>query len=163
MSDKREALPIHPVPVETSATVRVRGLVENPLTLETSDLARFPHITLVDDFTCVEGWSVPALEWQGPALTGVVRLARPRPEASYVTVAAADFATSVPLSDVLDGAGLLALYLGGEPLSRTHGGPCRLILPGQACFTSIKWVDRIELTDTPMNSSERIALARLSR
>ena len=163
MSDKREALPIHPMPATTSRTVRVTGLVENPMSLETSDLTRFPHINLVDDFSCVEGWSVPALDWRGPTLAGVVRLARPRPEASYVTVAAADFATSIPLPDVLDGAGLLALYLGGEPLPQNHGGPCRLILPGQSCFTSIKWVDRIELTGVPVNTSERIALARLGQ
>ena len=27
-----------------------------------------------------------------------------------------------------------------------HGGPCRLVAPGQACYFSVKWVERILVT-----------------
>jgi len=42
--------------------------------------------------------------------------------------------------------------------------PWRLVVPGDACFTSVKWVDRIELAAEPgEGSGERIARARLGR
>lgn len=160
-SHRRERLPVHGRSPVIPSAIQVCGLVEHAVTLTISDLEQFPHASVVDDFTCLEGWSVSSLGWRGPRLATVVRLTRPRPGASYVTVAAGDFATSLPLADVLDGAGLLALYLDGNPLSVTHGGPCRLVLPGAECFTSIKWVDRVELTDAPVTSSEVIARGRL--
>lgn len=159
--DRRDALPVHSAPDAVSPTIRLCGLVEQPMTLGTSDLAQLPLVTIVDDFTCLEGWSVPALKWQGPLLATVVRLARPRPDACNVTVAAADFATSLSLADVLNGTGLLALCLDGNPIPRAHGGPFRLIVPGRECFTSIKWVDRIELTAAAVRTSEKIARGRL--
>lgn len=159
--DRRDALPIHGVSAEISTVIRLCGLVDRPLTLDATDLARLPLVTVVDDFTCLGGWSVPTLEWTGPTLAAIVGLGRPHPEATFVTVGSSDFATSIPLKDALGGAGLLALRLGGEPLPAAHGGPCRLVLPGRECFTSIKWVDRIELTAAPKSSGEKIALARL--
>jgi len=159
--DRRDALPVHHTPHGIRPIIEVCGLIDHPHTLGIPELERLPLTTVIDDFTCLEGWSVPSLEWRGPQLATVVRLARPRPEATYVTIAAADFATSVSLVDVLDGAGLLALYLGGKPLPTVHGRPCRLVLAGRECFTSIKWVDRIELTRAPVQSSEAIARERL--
>lgn len=159
--DRRHALPVHSAPDAVSPTIRLYGLVEQPVTLGTSDLTQLPLVTIVDDFTCLEGWSVSALEWRGPLLATVVHLAQLHQDACYVTVAAADFATSFPLADVLNGTGLLALYLDGNPIPKAHGGPFRLIVPGRECFTSIKWIDRIELTATPVRTSEEIARGRL--
>jgi methionine sulfoxide reductase catalytic subunit len=157
----RDRLPVHGVPEGTSPVIRICGLVTECLTLDVSDLEHFPLVTVADDFTCLEGWSVPALEWRGPQLATVVRLAGPRSDAAYVTVAAADFATSLPLVDVLNGTGLLALFLGGKPVPQELGGPVRLIVPGRECFTSIKWVDRIELTAEAVATSEKVARDRL--
>jgi len=39
----------------------------------------------------------------------------------------------------------------------------RLVVPGGECFTSIKWLDRLELRSEPgLNTAETIALDRLS-
>ena len=46
--------------------------------------------------------------------------------------------------DQLDGA-LLAIRMNGAPLTRDHGAPVRLIVPGWYGCCCIKWVDRIEL------------------
>jgi DMSO/TMAO reductase YedYZ molybdopterin-dependent catalytic subunit len=162
-SNLRDTLPAHDIPEGISPVIRVCGLVAEPMTLNVSDLDQLPLVTAVDDFTCLEGWSVPALEWRGPQLAAVVRLARLPSQAAYVTVAAADFATSLPLADVLNGTGVLALYLGGKPVPKAHGGPFRLIVPGRECFTSIKWVDRVELTAAPVETGERIARDRLAQ
>jgi DMSO/TMAO reductase YedYZ molybdopterin-dependent catalytic subunit len=44
---------------------------------------------------------------------------------------------------------LLATRVGGAPLAARHGFPVRLVAPGRRGFWWVKWVDRIELQDTP--------------
>ena len=43
---------------------------------------------------------------------------------------------------------MLADSLNGEPLPPKHGGPLRLVVPKQLGYKSVKWVERIELSDT---------------
>ncbi|MGH2350075.1 MAG: molybdopterin-dependent oxidoreductase, partial [Chloroflexota bacterium] len=60
-------------------------------------------------------------------------------------------------------AALLAVRLDSRPLPAAHGGPVRLVVPGRECFTSVKWLDHLEVRDTPGAETGRaIALARLS-
>lgn len=159
----RDSLPPHPAPhTPPGGVIRVCGLVERPLTLTVADLELLPAVELLDDFTCLEGWRVPALGWRGPALATVVEQARPAPSARWVTVASGDFAASLPLSEVRARTAVLALALEGAPLLREHGGPCRLVVRGGACFTSVKWVDRIELAAIPSQTAEEVARRRLA-
>lgn len=119
-----------------------------------------PQHELRDDFRCREGWIVPNLRWRGVLLQTVFELARPHQEARHVQANAGDFSISLPL----DGAAraLLAIRLNETNLSAEHGGPVRLVVPGE-CFTSIKWLDHLELRSDPgLNTAETIALARLS-
>jgi DMSO/TMAO reductase YedYZ molybdopterin-dependent catalytic subunit len=39
---------------------------------------------------------------------------------------------------------ILATHIGGEPLTREHGAPVRLIVPGHYAMSSVKWLIRIE-------------------
>jgi DMSO/TMAO reductase YedYZ molybdopterin-dependent catalytic subunit len=43
----------------------VDGLVERPLVLSAGELLARALATVVADFHCVTGWSVPAVRWQG--------------------------------------------------------------------------------------------------
>jgi sulfite oxidase len=68
----------------------------------------------------------------------------------------------VPLDEA--GAALLCDGLDDQPLPLEHGAPWRLVIPGGVCFTSVKWVERLELTAEPgPNDGQRIARARLGR
>ncbi len=40
---------------------------------------------------------------------------------------------------------LLATAVAGRPLSRGHGAPARLVVPGHRGFAWVKWVTRIEV------------------
>jgi DMSO/TMAO reductase YedYZ molybdopterin-dependent catalytic subunit len=45
---------------------------------------------------------------------------------------------------------MLAYELDGEPLSRAHGAPVRVVMPQMFGYKSVKWVERVELTGEPV-------------
>ena len=157
-------LPIHPVPdgalVTTGGALRVDGLVERPVELSQESVGLLRHAAIEEPFTCEEGWSVPGLHWGGVRLVDVLALARPLPAARFVRVCAGSYILPLALTEAE--SALLCDELNGEPLSLEHGAPWRLIVPGGKCFSSVKWVDRLELASDPgANTAESIARGRL--
>jgi DMSO/TMAO reductase YedYZ molybdopterin-dependent catalytic subunit len=166
-NDVRAALPIHGAGAAPGPDIlRVDGLVARPLTFTITDLRALPAETLVDDFTCLEGWTVPGVRWQGVRLAAVLDLAQVRPEARWVQASAGEGAETFSLPLPLPAArrAILAYGLRGRPLEPTHGGPLRLVVPGRECFTSIKWLDRLQLRAEPGPDTARaIATRRLAK
>jgi DMSO/TMAO reductase YedYZ molybdopterin-dependent catalytic subunit len=166
-NDVRGALPVHGAGAAPGPdTLRVDGLVARPLTLRVADLRALPGETLVDDFTCLEGWTVPGLRWQGVRLAAVLDLAQVQPEARWVQASAGEgdetFSLPLPLPEAR--RAFLAYGLGGQPLAPGHGGPLRLVVPGRECFTSVKWLDRLQLQAEPGPDTARaIATRRLAK
>ena len=157
----RDKLPVHPGGQQAGSYVlRVDGLVGRALRLTKSDLDQLPQQTLSDDFTCLEGWTVPALKWRGVTLQTVLDLVGVQAEAQWIQASAGDFSVPVSIQDA--GRALLATHLGDQELPAEHGGPVRLVVPGGDCFTSIKWLDHLELCiEAGANTGREIALGRL--
>jgi DMSO/TMAO reductase YedYZ molybdopterin-dependent catalytic subunit len=158
----REKLPVHPSDHIHSDryALRVDGLVQRCLDLTSKDLERLPQRQLTEDFTCLEGWTVPRVEWSGVLLETVLALADPLADARYVQASAADF--SLPLSREEAGRALLAIRLGGAAIPAEHGGPVRLVVSSGQCFMQIKWLNHLELRrETGLNTAKSIALGRL--
>ena len=139
--------------------LKVTGLVERPTVFSAAELAELTRQTIVDDFRCVEGWSAPGQEWEGAPLAVLLDIVGLRPAARFAAIAAADFRVAVALDD--PSGVLLATRLNGADLPEAHGGPCRLVSVGQACYASVKWVDSITVTDAaPEETAREIAMAR---
>lgn len=161
----REQLPLHNVPEAARVlagrrSLVIEGLVEQPRAVTTRDLANLTRGELVGPFRCEEGWQVPGLTWRGPCLADVLAIARPTIDALWVRVCSGEYAVPVPLAG--SEAVILADELNGEALTLEHGAPWRLIVPAGACFSSVKWVERLELAATPgPTSGEELARARL--
>lgn len=158
------ALPVHdhPSPKWDVYELRVDGLVTKPLMLTTDDLRAMPQRDFDADFVCLEGWVAPDQHWRGVPLTEVLAQAGAEGRANWAQASSADFSWPMPLADA--GRALLALDLNGEALTEAHGAPVRLVVAGGDCFTSIKWLDRLELCARPLaNTAERIARSRLVR
>lgn len=124
----------------------VSGLVEQPLSLSWDDLARLPHQETVCDIHCVTHWSRFDNVFEGVPVSAILDMARPRPDAAYALVLAAEgYTTNLPLEDLGRPGILLALRHNGEPLTPEHGGPVRLLVPHLYLWKSAKWLQGVEL------------------
>jgi sulfite oxidase len=171
--------------------LRVGGLVEHDLALSLDDLrGQFGQRTLTATLQCAGNrrsglikvrdipgeapWGPGATstaEWTGVSLAEVLRAARPREEAAHVTFDAPDisrvakppqsFGGSVPRAKALAGEVLLAWAMNGQPLPPVHGGPVRVVVPGYIGARSVKWVERITLTDHPSDNYFQATAYRL--
>lgn len=128
------------VPLE-EWTLKLDGEVEHPLTLSWADLQALPQVEDVSDFHCVTTWSKYDCRWSGVAFTELYERARPRPEAQFVYFTGYDgYSTNVPLAQCLDDDVLIATHFDGQPLSREHGGPARVIIPKLYAWKGAKFV-----------------------
>ena len=58
------------------------------------------------------------------------------------------YTTNLPLADFAAEDAILATAWEGQPLTREHGGPMRLVVPHLYFWKSAKWLSRIELIGT---------------
>lgn len=124
----------------------VTGLVENPLTLSLSEVQELGTIEIVRDFHCVESWSVPNNRWKGVPVHRILEIAHPTSKAHYGIVhSPGGYETDLPLEVLLRPDTILAWQRNGEPISRDHGYPLRLIVPDLYAYKSAKWVSEVEL------------------
>lgn len=149
-------LPFHEIPAQVTEwinkpTLRIVGLVAKPQILSAADLlaarATFSRTSFTQDFLCDGKWTVPDQQWSGYRLLDVLALAKPLPTAKYIRVGSGDYVVPIALAEAEHA--LLADTLNGQPLTAAHGAPWRLALFGGRCFTSVKWVEQLELTAEP--------------
>jgi DMSO/TMAO reductase YedYZ molybdopterin-dependent catalytic subunit len=78
------------------------------------------------------------------AFTTLFELVAPKPETQFVYFTGYDgYSTNVPLSKCLDDDVLVATRFGGEPVTREHGGPARIIIPKLYAWKGAKFVKSI--------------------
>ncbi|SRR5579884_645340 len=119
-----------------------------PFQLTLAQLARLPQYEAVLPIACVEGWSVNGT-WSGVRLRDLLDRAG-APAGADIRIVSFEKAgfyatTTMPREYARDPLTLLALRLGGQPLSVDHGYPARIIAPGRPGVLQTKWVQRIEV------------------
>ena len=64
------------------------------------------------------------------------------------------FNASIPIEKAADPRGdvILAYEMNGEPINRDHGFPLRVIVPGVVGVRNVKWLGRIEVSETEATS-----------
>jgi DMSO/TMAO reductase YedYZ molybdopterin-dependent catalytic subunit len=129
--------------------LRVSGLVDQPLTLSYRDIRAMTPTGLTRDFQCVTGWRVFAVKWKGVRLGDVLDRAGVQAGAKALRFRSFDgtYTESLTLKQARRDDVLVAYELEGDELSDAHGGPVRLYIAPMYGYKSIKWLDRIEVTD----------------
>jgi DMSO/TMAO reductase YedYZ molybdopterin-dependent catalytic subunit len=143
-----------PMPVFEPASWRLRvdGLVSAPRELTYDDFRALPRVEQVSDFHCVTGWSVEGVRWAGVRLDDLLGPARLLPEAGALVFHSAEqpYLDSLTLEQAFLPDVLLASEMDGEPLTRGHGAPVRLVIPQMYGYKGVKWVQRIEAVERPV-------------
>lgn len=144
---------IFPPSVQSSGwTLKVGGLVDNPLTLTYDDLTALPAVEQYNTLECVSnnigGDLMSTAKWKGVKLKDILSRAGVQGSATYVVFKCSDqYDVGVPLSKGLEDGAILAYQMNGSPLPQSHGYPLRAIVPGYYGMMNPKWIVEISLTD----------------
>lgn len=151
--------------------LKVEGEVASPLSLTMEDLKKLPAVQLVSVVECAgngRGFYEPAVpgvqwttgsvgngRWRGVRLADVLKQAGIKDSARQILFDGADvpigtmpdFQRSIPVKKALDGNTLLAYEMNGETLPVKHGFPLRVVAPGWASDSWVKWLASIRVLD----------------
>ncbi len=125
----------------------IDGEVENPTVWDWDAFMAQPQTEDVSDIHCVTQWSRYDNRWKGVAVSTLLALAKPKPEAKHVIFHAHDgYTTNVRLDQFDQPDCFLVHEWEGKPIERQHGGPVRILIPRLYLWKSAKWVRRIEFS-----------------
>jgi DMSO/TMAO reductase YedYZ molybdopterin-dependent catalytic subunit len=151
--------------------LKVEGQVSTPLTLSMDDLKMLPPVELVGVLECAGNGRrfydppVPGMQWgngavgngrwRGVRMADVLKRAGIKDSSKEVLFDGADvplgtmpdFQRSIPVKKALDSNTILAYEMNGEPLPQKHGFPLRVVAPGWASDSWVKWLTSIRVLD----------------
>lgn len=129
--------------------LELAGACERPQVLDWAGLAELNTVEDVSDFHCVTTWSRFDVPWRGVRFSELAALAGVHESAHFVLCHGYDgYTTNVSLVEVMKPDVLLVTHADGEPLTREHGGPARLITPQLYAWKGTKWISKIEFLET---------------
>ena len=126
----------------------IDGMVDRPTSLSLAQLRTYPSSNQITQLGCEEGWSYIA-QWTGVQLSHVLDTVVVSQAAKYLVYFSIekDWWDSVDLDEARHPQTFLAYGLNGGELPVPHGGPLRMRVPRQLGYKSVKFVNRITLTD----------------
>jgi len=136
-----------PIFDEHSWRLEIGGLVKRPRTMTYDELRALPRAEQTTDFHCVTGWSVDGVRWAGVRFEHLLDLVEPLPEAKAIRFVSMEepYDDSLTLDQVRLRDVMLAYEMDGNPLSRPHGAPARVVIPEMYGYKGVKWLTRMEL------------------
>ncbi len=159
-------------------SLKIDGLVENPITLNYDDLfSKFDLQERIYRLRCVEGWSM-VIPWIGFELGKIIKQAKPLSSAKYVSFATVydpkqmrgqrsrftgggvdyPYVEGLRLDEAMHPLALLSVGMYGKTLPPQNGAPIRLVTPWKYGFKSIKSIVSIKLTDKEPPTSWNILI-----
>ena len=145
-------LGVQPIVDERRFRLDIDGAVRRPLSLRLGEFMALAMTERVSDMHCVTQWSRYDNRWQGVAARTLIDMVEVSDKARHVIFHAVDgYTTNVRLDQFDQDDVMLVHNWEGEPISRQHGGPVRVLIPRLYLWKSAKWIRRIEfsITDQP--------------
>jgi len=141
-------LGIQPNLAQSEWALSIAGQVAQPLKWDWVALLNQPQVSYLNDIHCVTTWSRYDNTWIGVPMRHLLAEVKPLPSAKFLMVKSYDgYSTNIPLSDVDRDDVFLAHTWQGQPLSKDHGGPVRLVVPHLYFWKSAKWIRHITFMD----------------
>jgi len=135
-------------------TLRVDGLVANPVTLTYEQLKAIPKTEQITQHYCIQGWSGIA-KWGGVPMAEIVKLVQPLPEARFAVFYSFSegpegglYYDAHKVAHMSHHLTILAYEMNGEPLNELHGAPLRLRNEIELGFKQVKWIQAIEFVQS---------------
>ena len=155
----------------------VHGMVDRPMTFTLDELKRLPAVTRTHFIECNANGTTSSYGgndpeatpqithgltscsmWTGVLLSRILDMVGAQKAATWVLAEAAEgtrFSKGIPMAKALDDC-LLAYGQNGEAVRPEQGYPLRLISPGYEGIYNVKWLSRLELTDSPEISQREL-------
>ena len=125
----------------------IEGSVASPHKLSLADIKAFAPRTQITRHTCEEGWTAIA-QWTGTPLHALLHTTGLIANARYVNFYAYDgYMESIDMLDALHPQTILAYGMNGQDLPVAHGAPLRVRVETQIGYKSVKYLQRIVVTD----------------
>ena len=127
--------------------LEIGGLVKKPRSFTYDELLALPRAHQVNDFHCVTGWTVRNVRWSGVRFSHLLDQVEPLPQAKAIRFVSLEqpYNDSLSLGQLHLPDVMLALEMDGEPLTRPHGSPARVVIPEMYGYKGVKWLTRIEM------------------
>ncbi len=142
-------------------TIKVKGLVNKPQTLDLDDLEKtMPFEERLCRFRCVEAWAM-AVPWTGFPMSALIKKLDPKPEAKYIrfeTVMRKDempgiemaswypwpYFEALRMDEAMNPMAMFVTGIYGKPLPTQNGAPFRVIVPWKYGYKNPKSIVEIE-------------------
>jgi DMSO/TMAO reductase YedYZ molybdopterin-dependent catalytic subunit len=137
----------------SSWSLSIKGLVNNPVTLNYEQIKSMDSVEEYATLSCISnkigGDLVSSALWKGVPLRDILNKAQVKPQVKYIVFRCYDgYDVGIPLeSGLMDGT-ILAYNMNNIPLPNDHGFPLRAIVPGFYGMMNPKWITEIELVDS---------------
>ena len=137
----------------SSWSLSIKGLVNNPVTLNYEQIKSMASVEEYATLSCISnkigGDLVSSALWKGVPLRDILNKAQVKPQVKYIVFRCYDgYDVGIPLeSGLMDGT-ILAYNMNNIPLPNDHGYPLRAIVPGFYGMMNPKWITEIELVDS---------------
>jgi DMSO/TMAO reductase YedYZ molybdopterin-dependent catalytic subunit len=158
------------LPAAEKWTVSLGGIVSDTPLFDRTALERIGHASGRYLIECAGNADpnnyglMSVADWEGVPLAALLERARPPAFAHRILVSGFDDESVQPRTSIAGASwifsrddlarAILALQMNGAPLTRDHGAPVRLVVPGWYGCACIKWVTRVEFVpdDAPPTS-----------
>ncbi len=129
-------------------SLTISGLVNKPAQFSWEQFMDLPQVEDISDFHCVTTWSRMDNHWVGVRFKDIAEMCEVKQEAKFVYIKAFDtYTTNLPLCEAMKPDVLLVHSWEGEPLTKEHGGPVRMITPQLYAWKGAKWIGEIEFRE----------------
>jgi methionine sulfoxide reductase catalytic subunit len=135
-----------------SWTLKIYGLVENPLELSLEELHSMPRQSQTTEHHCIQGWTAIG-KWDGVPMKYIIESCKPFPNVRYVVFHSYQYTDGHEFYEALDfeiakhPQTILAYEMNGMPLEIEHGAPLRLRVETQLGYKMVKWLKSIEFVE----------------